>query len=233
MEDIQKLLEATVILLKDTNAELSYESIGWSLHGNGTSFDQAVIYLASSVICHNIPYYLNNNLCTRQLNECLRDVITFYNAHDAECEIIYKSNTKILIDNITGYQLPRLKYKDASHKTFKSGSGNSNPDLEDFNGNTFEVKRECRKGSRSGLHKAQYLIDCTSTTIEVREIGTYGGVDFDHYPLGRFNGVLSEKIVKPLTTVDNSLMRILYNGDLIEQVEKLLEIEGFVWNSTV
>ena len=229
MEDIQKLVDETVKLLVAANAELTYESIGWSLNGNGTALEQAVIYLASSVICHNIPYYTNNKLL-RDLDECLNDVITFYNAHEDECAMVYKSNPKVLIDLLTGYQLPKLKYIDTTHRIFKSGSGGSNPDLVDINGNTFEVKRNYRGGSRSGLHKAKYLIDCTGTTIEVREIGAYGGIDLDHYPVGRFNGILPNQIEKPKTLIDDETMQLLYSGKLITEVENRLVKEGFIWN---
>jgi hypothetical protein len=230
MLDKQKLISETALLLKSSNGQLDYSDIGEALKGRASSPSiQAVMFLAMSVICHNIPYYVNNERHVRNLDECFRDAITFYNSNKAELEIVFKSTYGEHIDFLTNFKLPKLTFGDSSHYIFKSGSGTSRPDLVDEFGNTFEVKRNYRGGSRSSLHKADYLIDCLNTTIEIRKIAN-GTVDLDHYPIARFNGVLSEKISTPITDIDNKIMLALWSGELIESVEELLAEEGFKWN---
>ena len=112
---------------------------------------------------------------------------------------------------------------------FRSGSGKSFTDLCDEQGAGYEVKRNYRDGSRGSLHKAKYLIDCKNTTIEVREVDSNGNVDLDSYPLGRFNGVLSSKIVKPVTYIEDDLLQLIYDGELIPEIEIRLSEEGFKW----
>jgi hypothetical protein len=211
--------------------EFNYYDVGEILVGRGAvSHETACDLLALSVICHNIPYYVNNQRLIRNLDECLKDVITFYNANKAELEIIYNSNEKEWTDILSGFTLPKLMFGDDSHYVFKSGSGNARPDLVDSKGNTYEVKRNFRGGSRASLHKADFLIDCKNTTIEVRKITDQNNVDLEHYPLGRFNGFLTEKLVTPTNTIEDPTMNQLWSGELIEAVEARLAKEGFVWN---
>jgi hypothetical protein len=211
--------------------EFSYIDVGEILVGRGvTEEEQAGQLLALSVICHNIPYYENGQRCTRELSECLKDTITFYNANKAELDIVRNSKEKTWTDLLSGYTLPKLSLGDISHYTFKSGSGNSKPDLQDENGVTYEVKRNYRGGSRASLHKADYLIDCKNTTIEIRKIGENQTVDLEHYPIARFNGFLSEKLIQPTNNINPKMMLRLWSGELIPLVEQDLEAEGFRWN---
>lgn len=219
-------------LIKEYKGEFSYFDVGEILCGRGvTGNEQAGGLLALSVICHNIPYYENGQRILRNLDECLRDTITFYNANKAELEIVYNSNEKEWTDLLSGFTLPKLTFGDDSHYVFKSGSGNSRPDLKDENGLTYEVKRNYRNGSRASLHKADYLIDCKNTTIEIRKIDENQTVDLEHYPIARFNGFLSEKLTEPANILDPRTMLRLWSGELIPLVEQDLEAEGFCWNS--
>lgn len=212
--------------------EMSYFDIGKALRceANLTSFGQALMFIEMSVICHNIPFYVNNKRCTRELNECFRDSITFYNANKDEYEIVLKSSEKAWTDNISTYTLPKLELADNTHKVFRSGSGKGQADLCDEHGVGYEVKRNYRDGSRSSLHTAKYLIDCKNTTIEVRAIDDSGYVDLEHYPIARFNGFLSEKITEPKTSMEEDLLLLIYRGELIPEIEKRLAEEGFKWN---
>jgi hypothetical protein len=157
---------------------------------------------------------------------------TFYNSNKAESEIVIRSSEGDWIDILTGYQLPKLTFGDNTHFTFKSGSGKSQADLCDETGVGYEVKRNYRGGSRSSLHvnTAKYLIDCKNTTIEVRAINKHGTVDLEGYPLGRFNGFLSNKVTEPVTRIEEDLLQLIYTGELISEIEKQLEEIGFKWN---
>ena len=227
-----ELIQKACKLIKKYNGEFSYFDIGRILAGSKNTEDQVSMLLALSTICHNIPYYKNGERCLRELNECLRDVITFYNANKDEGEIIYNSSEINCCDMMTGYKLPSLTYSDDTHNVFKSGSGSYKPDLIDSEGNTYEVKRNYRNGSRASLHKADYLIDCLNTTIEIRKIETDGIIDFDHYPVARFNGFLTEKVtsITLANNADKELLEIISSGELIPEVEKSLVEEGFSWN---
>lgn len=211
--------------------EFSYVDVGEILVGRGvTGEEQAGQLLALSVVCHNIPYYKDGQRCIRELNECLKDVITFYNANKAELDIVYNSKEKEWTDLLSGFTLPRLSFGDDSHHVFKSGTGNARPDLKDDNGLTYEVKRNYREGSRASLHKADYLIDCKNTTIEIRKVNENQTVDLEHYPTARFNGFLSEKLTKPTNILDDKTMLRLWSGELIPEIEKRLQEDGFNWN---
>lgn len=231
MINIENLISQAKQAILDNNGEYTYLDMGRYIKGeNCTPEEQAVNLLALSVICHNIPYYEKNVRKIRELFECLIDTITFYNSNKAETEIVLKSNTDEKVDWLTGYKMPKLTFGDDSHYVFKSGSGGSRPDLQDETGITYEVKRNYRGGSRASLHTAQYLIDCKNTTIEIRPIGRYGEVDLEHSPLGRFNGYLEPKILRPTALFEEELLEILLKGNLITEVEKLLEEASFCWN---
>ena len=221
-------------LIKKHNGEFSYFDIGRILAGSKNTENQMSALLALAVICHNIPYYKNGERCLRNLNECLRDVITFYNANKDEGEIIYISNDPeaVCCDVMTSYKLPALNYADDTHNVFKSGSGSAKPDLVDSEGNTYEVKRNYKNGSRASLHKANYLIDCLNTTIEIRKIEPNGVIDLDHYPIARFNGFLTGKItsITLVTNADKELLEAIHSGELITSVEEQLAEDGFNWN---
>jgi hypothetical protein len=229
----EDLIYNVVERINQHKGEMSYFDIGMALRGdaNLSPYGQALMFIEMSVICHNIPFYVNNKRYTRELNESFKDAITFYNANKDEHDIVLKSSEKSsLTDLLSGYTLPKLKLKDANHKVFRSGSGKSHADLCDDQGANYEVKRNYRDGSRSSLHKANYLIDCKNTTIEVRAVDSNGQVDLESYPLGRFNGVLSSKIVKPVTYMEDDLLQLIYSGELIPEIEKCLAEGSFEWN---
>ena len=230
----EDLIESATKAIVKHKGEMSYFDMGCALRNEAdlTPFGQAIMFIEMSVICHNIPFYVNNERCIRELHESFKDAITFYNANKAESEIVTRSNERDWVDFLTMYELPVLSFGDNTHYVFKSGSGKSQADLCDKNGVGYEVKRNYQNGSRSSLHiaTAKYLIDCKTTTIEVRAIDEHGNVDLDHYPLGRFNGFLSDKLVKPLTSIEEEFMQLIYSGELIPEIERRLAEEGFKWN---
>jgi hypothetical protein len=226
-----ELVQLAMQLILSNNGEFNYFDIGRALAGAGNApKDNAVLLLAASTICHNIPYYEKGQRLTRELNECLRDVCTFYNANKAEGEIVANSRVRIWSDLLTGFILPGLSFGDNTHYVFRSGTGGSVPDLIGTDGYTYEVKRNYRNGSRSSLHTANYLIDCKNTTIEIRKIAEDGSVDLEHYPSARINGFLNEKQGIIMNNISPSTAEKLMNGDLITRVETALKENGFVWN---
>jgi hypothetical protein len=230
----EDLIYNVVERIKQHKGEMSYFDMGKALRceTDMSSWCQAIMFIEMSVICHNIPYYVNNERRIREVYEAFRDAITFYNANKDESEIVIQSSEKTWTDIMSAYTLPRLKLGDDTHKVFKSGSGKSQADLCDEQGIGFEVKRNYRNGSRSSLHTAtaKYLIDCKNTTIEVRAIDACGNVDLESYPLGRFNGFLSSKIITPTTCIEEELLQLIYSGELIPEIEKRLQEDGFCWN---
>lgn len=233
MIDKQLLIDNTVKAIKINNGQLVYDDIKKALTGEtgATAEVIATFYQMMAVICHNIPYYENSVRKMRGLNECFKDAITFYNANQAESEIVHKSNSDTFIDSTTGFTLPKLTFGDETHSIFKSGSGGKEPDLVDINNIKYEVKRNFSSGSRSSLHNADYLIDCLNTTIEVRKINTDNTVDTIHPPLARFNGFLSNKVINPVHNLDEETMQLIKSGELITEIEKQLTDSRFNWNS--
>ena len=72
------IIQHAKTLIKMYNGEIPYNDVGEILCGRGvTGNEQAGGLLALSVICHNIPYYENGQRLIRELNECLKDAITF------------------------------------------------------------------------------------------------------------------------------------------------------------
>lgn len=230
----EDLIYNTVARIQQNGGELTYFDIGKAVRceANISPWGQALVFLEMSVICHNIPFYKNGQRFTRELNECFMDSITFYNANKDECEIVLKSSdrSKIYTDILSGFTLSRLTLGDDTHRTFKSGSGKAGADLKDANGVSYEVKRNYREGSRSGLHGADFIIDCLNTTIEIRKVEADGSIDFDHYPIARFNGFLSDKVIAPKTCMEEELLQLIYSGELITEIEKRLQEAGFTWN---
>lgn len=229
--DDKELIQAAVQLILANNGEFNYFDIGRALAGAGNvPKDNAVLLLATSTVCHNIPYYKNKQRLIRELTDCLRDVCTFYNANKAEGEIVTRSHEQVWSDLLTGFTLPKFSFGDSTHYVFKSGSGKATPDLVGTDGCTYEVKRNYRGGSRASLHSADYLIDCKNTTIEIRKINKDGSVDLEHYPIARINGFLSEKQGIILDNISPGTAEKLTSGECITEVERILQEKGFTWN---
>ena len=228
----EDLIYNVVERIKQHNGELSYFDMGKALRCECdlSPWGQALMFIEMSVICHNIPYYKNNICKIRDLDESFQGAINFYNSNKEESEIVIRSQEKIWVDEMNKYTLPKLYFGDDTHRMFRSGTGKGQADLCDEYGVGYEVKRNYRNGSLSGLHTAKYLIDCKNTTIEVRAINSHGNVELEYPPLGRFNGFLSNKIIKPITYMEDELLQLIYSGELIPEIEKQLANSGFRWN---
>ena len=185
-----------------------------------------VLY-SMSVIAYKIPYYVNGKKLYRTTAEAFNDALTFYNSNKAEAEIITKSKST-LMDLVSGKVLPELEYTDNSHTFFESGTGGGMPDLVDQNGITYEVKRNYfTAGSRSSLHKANYLINCSNHVIELydRSLPNWEA----QIPV-RFRNVLSPKVVGVPDWVEAEDRELLSSGVLIDDIVNKLEELGFGWN---
>jgi hypothetical protein len=197
------------------NLELSYAEKLYILH-------------TISVIAYKIPYYIDNKKFYRLATEAFQDALTFYNSNKAEAEIIFKSK-QALVDWSAGKVLPELHYAEHSHDFFESGTGGGIPDLVDDDGITYEVKRNYfTAGSRSSLHKANYLINCSNHVIELydRSLPNWQG----QIP-ARFRNVLSPKVVGVPAWVTEEDKALLVSGELIEEIASKVEELGFKWNS--
>ena len=88
----EDLIYNVVERIKQHNGEMTYFDIGIALRGdaNLSPWGQVLMFIEMSVICHNIPFYVNNKRCIRELNESFKDAITFYNANKDEYEIVLK-----------------------------------------------------------------------------------------------------------------------------------------------
>lgn len=183
---------------------------------------------AMAVIAYKIPYYENNQKLYRLATEAFQDALTFYNSNKAEAEIIFKSKNA-LVDWGAGKILPELHYSENSHDFFESGTGGGIPDLMDEDGITYEVKRNYfTAGSRSSLHKADYLINCSNHVIELydRSLPNWEG----QIP-ARFRKVLSPKVVGVPEWVNEEDVKLLTSGELIEEIANKAETCGsFKWN---
>lgn len=196
------------------NIELSY-------------LDKLSVLHAIAVIAYKIPYYVNGQKLYRLVTEAFQDALTFYNSNKAESEIIFKSK-KALVNWAAGKVLPELHYAENSHDFFESGTGGDIPDLMDEDGLTYEVKRNYfTAGSRSSLHKADYLINCSNHVIELYDRSI---PNWELQIPVRFRNVLSPKVVGIPEWVNEEDKELLTSGGLIEEIAAEAEKQGFTWN---
>lgn len=196
------------------NIELSY-------------LDKLSVLHAIAVIAYKIPYYVDGQKLHRLVTEAFQDALTFYNSNKAESEIIFKSK-QALVDLNTGKVLPELRYAESSHDFLESGTGGSIPDLIDNDEVTYEVKRNYfTAGSRSSLHNAKYLINCSNHVIELYDRSI---PNWELQIPARFRNVLSPKVVGVPEWVSVADKELLITGALIEEIADEVERLGFNWN---
>lgn len=224
-----KIVKNTVDLIVKNKGKLGYLYLT-DLFGNklNLSYEEKLYVLhMMAVIAYKIPYYINGKKFYRHTAEAFQDALTFYNSNKAEAEIIFKSQ-KALIDLATGKVLPELRYAENSHYFFESGTGGGIPDLVDEDGITYEVKRNYfTAGSRSSLHKADYLINCSNHVIELYDLNL---PDWETQIPARFRNVLSPKVVGVPEWVNEDDKELLTSGKLIEEIANKAEKLDFTWN---
>ena len=234
----QILIQRTVQAILNNKGCLKYTDIHRAMQGT-TSWnegDLTIFYLEMSVISHNIPIWESGVAKQVPINSCFSRAITFYNSYKDETEIVDKSQSGFgenILQN--DFYLPKLTFLDPdSHMIFTHGSGKPMPDLKDENGLTYEVKysyfkprEDGKKTSPSSLHDANYLIDCTNPGIAVYSVTNNKA---DCSALARYSGILSNRAREPLACVSKFTMDLIHSGELIPEVEKRLQEEGFVWN---
>lgn len=224
-----KIVKNTVDLIRENDGKLSYIYLS-DLFNNKLelSYEEKLYILhMMAVIAYKIPYYENGKKLYRLITEAFQDALTFYNSNKAEAEIIFKSE-QALVDWASGKVLPELHYSANTHTFFESGTGGDTPDLIDEDGITYEVKRNYfTAGSRSSLHKANYLINCSNHVIELydRSIPNWE----IQIPI-RFRNVLSPKVVGVPEWVNEDDKELLISGELIEEIANKAEELGFHWN---
>ena len=224
-----EIIKNTVDLIIKNNGKLSYLYLA-DLFGNKLSLsyeEKLYILHMMAVIAYKIPYYENSKKFYRLITEAFQDALTFYNSNKAEAEIIFKSKNA-LVDWAAGKVLPELHYAENSHDFFESGTGGSIPDLVDEDGVTYEVKRNYfAAGSRSSLHKANYLVNCSNHVIELYDRSL---PNWEIQIPARFRHVLSPKVVGVPEWVNEDDKEFLTSGKLIKEIASKAEELGFVWN---
>ncbi len=224
-----KIVKNTVDFIIKNEGRLSYLYLS-DLFGNKLSLsyeEKLYILHMMAVIAYKIPYYENGKKFYRLITEAFQDALTFYNSNKAEAEIIFKSKNA-LVDWAAGKVLPELHYAENSHDFFESGTGGGIPDLIDEDGVTYEVKRNYfTAGSRSSLHKANYLINCSNHVIELYDRSL---PNWEIQIPARFRNVLSPKVVGMPKWVNDEDAKLLISGELIEEIANKAEELGFTWN---
>lgn len=224
-----KIIKNTADLIIKKEGRLSYLYLA-DLFGNKLSLsyeEKLYILHMMAVIAYKIPYYKNGEKFYRLVTEAFQDALTFYNSNKAEAEIIFKSKSA-LVDWVAGKVLPELHYAENSHDFFESGTGKGIPDLVDEDGVTYEVKRNYfTAGSRSSLHKANYLINCSNHVIELYDCSL---PNWEIQIPARFRNVLSLKVVGVPEWVNKDDKELLTSGKLIEEIANKVEEFGFSWN---
>jgi hypothetical protein len=225
----EKIIKNTADLIKKNNGKIEYLYLA-DLFNNKLelSYEEKLYILhMMAVIAYKIPYYENGKKSYRLVTEAFQDALTFYNSNKAEAEIIFKSKNA-LVDWTAGKVLPELHYAENSHDFFESGTGGSIPDLIDEDGVTYEVKRNYfTAGSRSSLHKANYLINCSNHVIELYDRSL---PNWEVQIPARFRNVLSPKVVGVPEWVKEEDKELLTSGKLIEEIANEAEKLGLTWN---
>lgn len=224
-----EIVKNIVNLIIKNNGRLSYLYLA-DLFNNKLSLsyeEKLYILHMMAVVAYKIPYYENDKKFYRSITEAFQDALTFYNSNKAEAEIIFKSKN-VLVDWAAGKVLPELHYAENSHDFFESGTGGSIPDLIDEDGVTYEVKRNYfTVGSRSSLHKADFLINCSNHIIELYDLSM---PNWEIQIPARFRNVLSPKVIGVPEWVNEEDKELLTSGELIEEIANKVEELGFVWN---
>lgn len=223
------IIEGTVEFLLKQEGRISYTYLYELFNGKlDISYTSRLCVLyAMSVIAYKIPYFIDGVKYYRAVEEAYQDSLTFYNSNKAESEIILKSKEAI-VDWGCGIVLPELHFADGTHHFFESGTGGGKPDLADEEGLTYEVKRNYfTAGSRSSLHKANYLINCSNHVIELYDRSL---PNWEVQIPARFRHVLSPKIVGVPEWVNISDREMLTSGSLIDEISNKVEELGFCWN---
>lgn len=237
----QQLVENTVAAIKCRSGQLLYSEKRDVRYGNHNlnEMSLATFCLADSVIGHNIPIYPNGIRTLRDYSQSWRIADVFGHTRIDEDNFVYISNTE---EGFAKYQIygdikiGRLKYRDPDPEIFKSGSGGKLCDFIDLDhGYLIEAKyKYFDGGSPASLHDATHLLNYGDSDAELYETikdGRKNIVPMDAKPIAIF-----EKIVNPrqhllsVPKLSQELMQLISSGELIPDVEKRLEEEGFKWN---
>ena len=238
-ETKQQLIDIAVKYFIDNQDEIkdkvSYELL-YKLFNNKvheTELVTAGTLLACSTIVHNIPIYdkVNNERVLRPFSDCYYGLVTFYKANILENFVINFSCKQSQIDLVSQRVLPSLKFLNTNHDYLRAGTGKKEPDLIDCNNEiTYEVKTNYRKrGSVSGFHDANRLVDCDGEHIVIYPILYDGSIDFSNN-LYYFRNAIPESILTYSHAISDELLEVVKSGELISEIEQRLAAQGFNWN---
>lgn len=201
-----------------------------------SELDTAGILLACTTIVHNIPRK-NKDMGVWELRpyiECYGGLITFWKANVLEKFVIKFSCEQTQIDLVSQRILPSLKFLNTNNEYLIAGLGKGEPDLIDYNNEiTYEVKSNYRKrGSVSGFHTADRLVDCDGAHIIIYPVLYDGSIDFSNN-LYCFRNAIPEEVVSYSHAINNEFLELIKSGELINSVEAELAKQNFIWNKAV
>lgn len=233
-----KLVELAVNYIINNKDKISYELLHKIFKAElyKSELDTAGILLACTGIVHNIPRKdaSTGMWLLRPIEDCYGGLITFWKANVLEKFVIDFSCTQSQIDLVSQRVLPSLKFLNTNNEYLTAGLGKCEPDLIDYNNEiTYEVKSNYRKkGSVSGFHAANRLIDCDGAHIIIYPILYDGSIDYNN-SLFRFMNAIPEDIVRYSHAINDELLALIKSGALIDRVEKALSKQDFEWNKAV
>ena len=201
-----------------------------------SELDTAGILLACTAIVHNIPRKNKetNIWELRPCEDCYGGLITFWKANVLEKFVIKFSCEQTQVDLVSQRILPSLKFLNTNNEYLVSGLGKGEPDVIDYNDEiTYEVKSNYRKrGSVSGFHAANRLVDCDGAHIIIYPILYDGSIDFSNN-LYCFRNAIPEEVVSYSHAINSELLALIESGELISSVEAELAKQNFMWNKAV
>jgi hypothetical protein len=231
----QQIIEAVVEYFLKNKDKMSYNFLN-DLFSDKLYIDEintAASLVAGTVIVHNIPRKDKDTgiWVIRPCTDCYGGLITFWKSNKEEKFVIKFSTEQPRMDLASGRILPALKFLNTNNEYLAAGLGKGGADLIDYNDEiTYEVKSNYRKkGSVSGLHDANRLVDCDGTHIVIYPVLYDGSIDFGN-ALYRFPNVIPESELAYSHAINTELLEVIKSGELIPEIEKRLVEEGFQWN---
>jgi hypothetical protein len=234
-ETKQQIIKAVVDYFLENKDRMSYNFLN-DLFSGKLYIDEihtAASLVAGTVLVHNIPRKDKDTGLwgIRPCTDCYGGLITFWKSNKEEKFVIKFSTEQPRMDLASGRVLPALKFLNTNNEYLVAGLGKGGADLIDCNDEiTYEVKSNYRKkGSVSGLHDANRLVDCDGTHIVIYPVLYDGSIDFSN-AMYRFPNVIPESELTYSHSIGGELLELIKSGELIPEIERRLAEEGFTWN---
>jgi hypothetical protein len=234
-ETKQQIIKAVVDYFLENKDKMSYDFLNDLFSGKIylDEINTAAGLVVGTVIVHNIPRKDKDTgmWVIRPCTDCYGGLITFWKSNKEEKFVIRFSTEQSRIDLASGRMLPALKFLNTNNEYLVAGFGKGGADLIDCNDEiTYEVKSNYRKkGSVSGLHDANRLVDCDGTHVVIYPVLYDGSIDFSN-AIYRFPNVIPESELTYSHSISVELLELIKSGELIPEIERILAEECFPWN---